>query len=377
MIYLDYSATTPVDESILSSYIKTTREYIGNANSMHSLGVKSKELLTQATNQIADIFKCHPKEIIFTSGASESNATAIKGIAYRNKSKGKHIISTVLEHKSILETLSFLSLEGFEISFVGVDENGKINLKDLENLIRKDTILVSVCAVNSEIGIEQPLEKIKKIIKKKNSNTIFHSDMTQAIGKTHINLDNVDMASFSSHKIYAPKGCGILYKKREIQMNPLIYGLTENCPQRGGTPALPLIVAFSKAIRITNEELDKRIEHCSKLRKILIEGLKDYPIIINSSNECVPQIFNISLLEIKSETFLHALENYDVYVSTTTACSSGNESYALKAMCASGKKDSRASKTSIRISLSHLTTEEEINEFIKIFGKVWNELLLK
>ena len=165
MIYLDYSATTPVDEGVLDTYIKVTREYIGNANSMHSLGVKSKELWNQATNQVAELLNIDPKEIIFTSGASESNATAIKGVAYKYRKRGLHIISTKLEHKSILETLGALTNEGFDVDFVKLNDNGQIDLDDLKNLIREDTILVSICAVNSETGFKQPLKEISKIIK--------------------------------------------------------------------------------------------------------------------------------------------------------------------------------------------------------------------
>lgn len=374
MIYLDYSATTPVDEGVLDSYVKVTRDYIANANSIHTLGVRSKELLMQATNQIADIFNCHPKELIFTSGASESNTTAVKGVAFKYASRGKHIITSKLEHKSILEVMGFLSSIGYEVSFVNILPNGQIDLKDLEGLIRDDTILVSICAVNSETGFKQPLKTIRQIINKKNPNVIFHSDLTQALGKTKFYLSDLDLASFSSHKIYAPKGIGILYKRRDLQIDTLIYGTTENCPFRGGTPALPLIVAFSKAIRLMNDNFDKNVKKCEKLKSELLKGLSKYPIQINSNDLCVPQIVNFSLLKIKSETFVHALEKYEVYVSTTTACSSLEESVVLKAI-SNGNKD--ISTTSIRVSLSHLTSMEDIHDFLNIFDKVWNELLLK
>lgn len=374
MIYLDYSATTPVDEGVLDSYVKVTRDYIANANSIHTLGVRSKELLMQATNQIADIFNCHPKELIFTSGASESNTTAVKGVAFKYASRGKHIITSKLEHKSILEVMGFLSSIGYEVSFVNILPNGQIDLKDLESLIRDDTILVSICAVNSETGFKQPLKTIRQIINKKNPNVIFHSDLTQALGKTKFYLSDLDLASFSSHKIYAPKGIGILYKRRDLQIDTLIYGTTENCPFRGGTPALPLVVAFSKAIRLMNDNFDKNVKKCEKLKSELLKGLSKYPIQINSNDLCVPQIVNFSLLKIKSETFVHALEKYEVYVSTTTACSSLEESVVLKAI-SNGNKD--ISTTSIRVSLSHLTSMEDIHDFLNIFDKVWNELLLK
>ena len=374
MIYLDYSATTPVDEGVLDSYVKVTRDYIANANSIHTLGVRSKELLMQATNQIADIFNCHPKELIFTSGASESNTTAVKGVAFKYASRGKHIITSKLEHKSILEVMGFLSSIGYEVSFVNILPNGQIDLKDLESLIRDDTILVSICAVNSETGFKQPLKTIRQIINKKNPNVIFHSDLTQALGKTKFYLSDLDLASFSSHKIYAPKGIGILYKRRDLQIDTLIYGTTENCPFRGGTPALPLVVAFSKAIRLMNDNFDKNVKKCEKLKSELLKGLSKYPIQINSNDLCVPQIVNFSLLKIKSETFVHALEKYEVYVSTTTACSSLEESVVLKAI---SYVNNDISTTYIRVSLSHLTSMEDIHDFLNIFDKVWNELLLK
>lgn len=374
MLYLDYSATTPVDERVLDSYCKATRDYIGNANSIHTLGVKSKELLMQATDQIADIFNCHPKELIFTSGASESNTTAIKGVAFKYASKGKHIITSKLEHKSVLEVMGFLSNNGYEVDFVNILPNGQVDLKHLEKLIRKDTILISICAVNSETGFKQPLKTIRQVINKKNPNVIFHSDLTQCLGKSRFYLSDLDLASFSAHKIYAPKGIGILYKKRNLNIDTLIYGTTENCPFRGGTPPLPLVVAFSKAIRLTNDKLETNIKKCEKLKEELLKGLEKYPIQINSNELCVPQIVNFSLLKIKSETFVHALERYEVYVSTTTACSSLEESTVLNAI-SNGNKD--VSTTSIRVSLSHLTSSSDIQEFLEIFDKVWNELLLK
>ena len=374
MIYLDYSATTPVDDRVLDSYIKVTKEYIGNANSIHNLGVKSKELLMQATNQIAEIINCNPKEIIFTSGASESNSTAIKGVAFKYEKRGKHIITSKLEHKSILETMGYLSSIGFEVEFVNLLPNGQIDLKHLEDIIREDTILISICAVNSEVGFKTPLKTIRQIINKKNPNIIFHSDLTQALGKTRFYLSDLDLASFSAHKIYAPKGIGILYKRKDLAINTLIFGTTENCPFRGGTPALPLVVAFSKAIRLANDSLDSRIKKCEKLRETLIKGLFKYDVQINSNELCVPQIVNLSLKRIKSETFVNALAKHEIYISTTTACSSLEESTVLNAI---SNNDKSLSTTSIRISISHLTTNEEMQEFLNVFDQVWNELLLK
>ena len=373
MVYLDYSATTFVLKEVLDSYNAVTNNYIGNANSMHFLGIKSKEMFMKATNQIASILGILPKEIIYTSGASESNSTAVKGIAFKYKNRGKHIITSKLEHKSILEVMDFLETKGFEIDYVKLDKNGIVDLKDLEAKIRKDTILVSICAVNSEVGIKQPLKTINQVIKKKNNLTFFHSDMTQALGKMQINLKDVDLASFSSHKIYAPKGIGLLYKKENIDIEPLIFGTTSNTPFRGGTPALPLVVAFSKAIRIAMENLEESVRHTTMLKEKLLNGLKEFDIVINSNDCCVPQIVNISLIKIKSESFIHALEKEEVYVSTNTACSSGEESTILKYLT----NDKNISTTSIRVSLSLYTTPEEINKFIKVFGESYRSLVYK
>ena len=373
MIYLDYSATTPVINDVLDSYVHVTKDFIGNANSIHNLGVRSKELLLKATRQISEILGCEPNEIVYTSGASESNSTALKGVAFKHCKRGKHIISSPLEHKSVLETLKYLEMCGFEVSYVKLLPNGQVDLKDLESLVRDDTILVSICAVNSEVGYKAPLKTIRQVINKKNDKVIFHSDMTQALGKTKINLNDVDLASFSGHKIYAPKGIGILYKSKRIEIDPLIWGLTENAKFRGGTPALPLIVSLSKAMRIMNENLENNIKKVTKLNELLISGLNDDRIHINSNNLCVPHIVNLSLKSIRSETFVRALEKYEVYISTNSACSSLESSTVLKAVT----DDKVINTTSIRISLSHFTTKLEINEFVRIFYKVYDELLLK
>lgn len=373
MIYLDYSATTPVLPEVLDSYVQVTKDFIGNANSIHNLGVKSKELLIKATNQISDILSCNPKEIIYTSGASESNSFAIIGCAMQYQNRGKHIITSYLEHKSTLEAIDYLKSIGFEISYVKLLENGQVDLADLENLIREDTILISICAVNSEVGFKAPLKTIRQIMNKKKSKAIFHSDMTQALGKRTFSLADVDLASFSSHKIYAPKGIGMLYKRKDLVLNPMIFGTTENTPFRGGTPALPLIVAFSKAMRIMNENFEKNIKKVENLKKVLIKGLSEYDIKINSNDLCVPHIVNLSLKKIKSETFVRALEKEGMCISTNTACSSLEESTVLKALT----NDKNISTTSIRISISHLTTLKEIESFLEAFRKTYESLLLK
>jgi len=374
VIYLDYSATTPVDKKVLDTYCNVTNNFIGNPNSKHKLGRSSKKLLDESTEKIAEILGCKPREIIYTSGASEANATALKGVAYMYAGRGRNIITTNLEHKSVSQAAGYLNTHGFNLDIVPLLPNGQVDLDKLRDYITKDTILVSICGVNSETGYKQDLKAIRKVIKEKNPNTLFHSDLTQALGKTDFDLNDVDLATFSSHKIYGPKGIGILYKNRNVDIEKLIYATNIDNPYRGGTPALPLIVSFAKALKLMYKDLDKKIKMCERLRKRLLKGLSKYPIRINSNDTSVPQIVNISLLRIDSNTFIKELEKYDVYVSTTTACSDNSESLLLNSLT---KGDKSISKTSIRISLSHLTTAQEINEFLKIFDKVYNDLIKK
>ena len=370
MVYLDYSATTPVLEEVLDSYNKVTKDYFGNPNSMHSLGVKSHELLDSATKQISDILNIKINEIIYTSGSTEANNLALIGAALSHGKKGSHIIVSKLEHDSIYGICNYLELNGFVIDYVNNNTEGVIDLEHLKKLVNKNTILVSICAVNSEMGIRQPLKTIKQVINKENSSTILHSDMTQSLGKIPINLADVDMASFSGHKIYAPKGIGMLYKKESIRIKPLFYG--SNNDLRPGTPPLPLIVSFSKAIRLANTDISKKDIKIKKYNDKLCDFFKKYPKIkINKTAYSISNILNISLMDIKPETFIHALEKHEVYVSSNTACSSGKISAAVLNLY----KDKQRALTTIRISLSYLTTLDEINEFMLVFDNVYKKLM--
>ena len=372
MIYLDYSATTPVSDEVLKTFIETTKKYIGNPNSLHKLGVEANNLINAATKQIAGLLNVKEKEIIYTSGSSESNNMAIKGIASKYQNRGKHIITTEFEHSSIYGPLTYLQKQGFKIDFVKTNEDGIVNLHDLENLINDDTILVSVGAVNSEIGIIQPIKEIAKIIKK-HPKCFFHVDMTQAFGKIKIDLTDVDLASFSAHKIYGIKGIGLLVKKENISLEPLIHGGKSTTIYRSGTPVISLITSLAKAMRLILENLDYNYEYIKNLNIKLKQELQKFnDVYINSNEYCIPHILNISIIGIKPETMLHALEKYEVYISTQTACSTGTISKSVYALT----KDKNRAQTSIRISLSHLTKEDEINKFLKIFTKCYKELKL-
>ena len=374
MIYLDYSATTYTNEEVLDSFVKASRNFFANPNSMHKLGTEADKLVKASTKQIADILGVKESEIIYTSGASESNNTAIKGIASKYSNRGKHIITTEFEHSSIYGPLGFLQKsEDFEVDFVETDEFGRVKLDSLEKLIRDDTILVTICSVNSEIGIRQPIEEIGRLIKKVNPKCFFHVDMTQSIGKEKVSFENVDLASFSAHKIFGIKGIGCLIKKDGIMLEPLIHGGKSTTVFRSGTPQLPLIVSCSKALRLAVENLDSKIGKIKKYNEYLIENLKKYENVrINSNQYSIPQILNISVLGVKPETMQHALEEYDIYISTQTACSKGGEKsrsvYALT-------NDLERATSSIRISISYVTTQEELDEFLKAFDECYKRLM--
>lgn len=373
MIYLDYSATTPVNKDVLDSFVKASLEFPGNSNSLHTLGVRCNKLIESATKQIADIFKIKETEIIYTSGSSESNNLAIKGVCMKYKNRGKHIITTHYEHSSIYGPLSYLQSEGFEVDFVDSDEFGLVDLKHLESLIREDTILVSINAINSEIGILQPIEEIGKIVKK-NPKCFYHVDLTQAVSKVDINLENVDLASFSAHKFFGIKGIGGLIKKEKIVIEPLIHGGKSTTIFRSGTPAHPLIVSLAKALRLACDDMENKYNKVLELNNYLKEKLNKYDnVYINSNDKCIPYILNISIINIKPETFLHALEKQEVYISTQTACSSSN---SLSKSVLDLTKDEARAKSSLRISLSYLTTKDELDKFIEIFDKCIKELTL-
>ncbi len=374
MIYLDYSATTPVDEEVLDAFIKTTKEYIGNANSLHLLGVKSKKLMESATMQVASLLNVDKEEVIFTSGASESNSLAILGLLLKYPNRGKHILTTPLEHSSITETLKYCEKLGYVIDIIPLLENGAIDFEKMKAMITKDTVLVTIAQVSSELGIHQDVEKIG-IYLKNYPLTFFHVDGTQAVGKIPINLENIDLFTFSGHKIYGLKGVGCLIKKKKIELEPLIHGGKSQTVYRSGTPALPLMVSLAKALRLSLSTQEENYLKVQKLNEFLIEELKKMPMVtINSTSLSIPHIVNFSVPTIKAETLLHQLEQEEVYVSTKTACS--NEKDLSLALLALGK-DKEIARSSIRVSLSHLTTEEEVKTFLKILKESIEKLHLK
>ena len=362
MIYLDYSATTFVNDEVLDTYNKVTKRYIGNPNSLHRLGLEAKKIIDESTNQVKKILKTD-KDVIYTSGATESNNLAIFGVVNKYKNRGKHIITTRLEHSSINEPLKKLESDGYKISYVSLNDDGTVNLDELNNLLCDDTILVTIATVNSEIGIMQDLDKISDIVKKY-PKVIFHTDATQVIGKRNISFDNVDLVSMSSQKFYGMKGVGCLLKNKNLLLEPIIYGGKSTTEFRSGTPATPLIVSFAKALRLAYIDLDERYNYVFELSNYTKNKLSEINgVILNSTSKSIPHIINFSISNIKAETLLHALEEEEIFISTRTACNKSDDySEAVFALT----KDRERSMHSLRVSLSYLTTRVEIDKFIEV-----------
>lgn len=364
MVYLDYSATTPVNKEVLDSFNKTCTSFIGNSNSLHKLGVEAKKLEEQATKQISELLNVHDFDIIYTSGSSESNNTVIKGICEKYQNRGKKIITTNLEHSSIYGPLGHLQKKGFDVEIVNTLDDGTVDIEHLKTLMDDEVILVTVASVNSETGLLQPIDIIGKVVKEY-SKCYFHVDMTQSIGKINVSFDNIDLVSFSAHKFYGIKGIGVLLKRKNIVIEPLIHGGKSTTVYRSGTPALSLIVSLSKALRLSITNLENNQKYVKKYHDIIIEKLSKYNHVhINSNDRCIPHIINFSVDFVKPETLQHALEEHDIYISTQSACSSGHS--ISKAVLELTKNEEYASH-SVRVSLSHLTTEQEVNQFLKAF----------
>lgn len=373
MIYLDNSATTMVDDRVLETFNKACKNYPGNSNSLHSLGIKSKELEDYATEKISNLLGVKPSEIIYTSGASESNNTVLKGVASKYKNRGNHIITTYLEHSSVLETCKYLENKGFIIDYVKIKDNGLIDIDDLERLLTDNTILVSVAYVDSELGIRQDIDTISKIVKK-HPKCYFHVDATQAIGKIKVDPTSIDFISMSAHKIFGLKGIGLLIKKDNIVIDNLIHGGKSTTIYRSGTPALPLICSLMKALELVIPNIDKNYEYVSSLSRKIKDNLKKYDNIhINSTENSIPYIINFSVIGVKPETFIHTMEEEDIYLSTKSACSTSDISLSVDSIY----HNREISMSSIRISLSYKNTEEEIDKFIKAFDKIYNKLVFK
>ncbi|RHT18217.1 cysteine desulfurase family protein [Clostridium sp. AM33-3] len=371
--YFDNSATTRVLDSVKDIVVKTMTEDYGNPASKHRKGMEAEQYIREARKIIADSMKVQEKEILFTSGGSESNNMALICTAWANQRAGKHIISTAIEHPSVYNPLGVLEELGFEVTILPVDHDGHISLKELEEAIRPDTILVSTMYVNNEVGAVEPVEEISRVIKAKNPSALYHVDAIQAYGKYVIRpkKQGIDLLSVSSHKIHGPKGVGFLYIRSGVKIKPLIYGGGQQAGMRSGTENVPGVAGFGAAVK------EMYTDHAEKIQKLI--GLKDYMIdrlgeiegtVINSKKgeASAPQIVSVSFEGVRSEVLLHALEDKGIYVSSGSACSSNHPgiSGTLKGIGVAQK----LLDSTIRISFSIFNTKEEVDYTIDVLKEL-------
>ena len=371
MIYLDYTANTPADPDVLGAYLAAERRYIANPNSTHIAGQEARAEMERVTQSIAQHLGVQPAEIIYTSGASESNNFALKGLARLSRHVGKHIISTPLEHSSVSGTLTALQEQGYEIDLVDIKRDGTIDLDHLKELLRPDTIVVAVTMVDSELGVVQPVQEIAEILKEY-PHCHLHVDATQAVGKIPVSFEGVDTMSLTAHKFYGLNGIGLLLKRRNLALEPLIHGGESTTIYRSGTPTVALASSLACALDLAVIDLPGRVGHVAKLNAELRAALSTYPLVrINSPEHAIPHVLNLSVRNVKGTVFQRELDARGVCVSVKSACSSdGLPSRAVLAVSQNG----RNALSSWRISLSHLTTEEEVTGFLHAFADCYNTL---
>ncbi|MBO5474151.1 MAG: cysteine desulfurase [Lachnospiraceae bacterium] len=367
-VYLDNSATTKCFEEAAELMHKIMCEDYGNPSSMHHKGVEAEQYLRYAKETLARILKVNEKEILFTSGGTESDNIALIGTAMANHRRGRHLITTRIEHPAILQTMSYLEDQGFEVTYLPVDCEGRISLKDLEEAVRPDTILVSIMHTNNEIGSLQPIAEAGALIKKCNPHTLFHVDAVQGFGKFRIypNKMYIDMLSVSAHKIHGPKGVGFLYIREGAKVNPVMYGGGQQKGMRSGTENVPGIAGMAKAAEMVYANLDSDMQRMYELRDMLIRGvsrIEDVKVNGCPGNEGAAHIVSLSVRGVRSEVLLHALEERGVYVSAGSACSSNKPQTSATLKAIGVEKDLLDS--TIRFSFSVFTTEEEIQYTIQ------------
>ena len=365
-IYLDYGATTPMDPRVVDAMIPWLREHFGNAASRsHAWGWEAEEAIENARKQVAELINADPREIVWTSGATESDNLAIKGAAHFYQGKGKHLITVKTEHKAVLDTMRELERQGFEVSYLDVNENGLLDLEVFKAAIRPDTILASVMAVNNEIGVVQDLNAIGALCREKG--IIFHVDAAQASGKMVLDMQSmpIDLMSLASHKTYGPKGIGALYVRRKprVRLEAQMHGGGHERGMRSGTLATHQIVGMGEAFRIAKEDMAKDMDHARGLRQRLLDGLKDLEqVFVNGDMENgVPHYLNMSFNYVEGESLIMGIKG--LAVSSGSACTSASlePSYVLRAL---GRSDELA-HSSLRMTFGRFTTEEEIDYAIK------------
>ena len=372
-IYLDNSATTRCYQEVCEIMVKTMREDYGNPSSMHMKGVESEKYIKEASSSIAKTLKVNEKEIYFTSGGTESDNWALIGTALANQRKGKHIITTAIEHPAVSAPCEFLEKQGFTVTKLGVDSQGRISLEELEQAITPETILVSVMYVNNEIGTVQPIAEIGNLIKRKNPGTYFHVDAIQAYGKYRIfpKKLKVDMLSVSGHKIHGPKGIGFLYIDEKVKIFPYIYGGGQQKGMRSGTDAVPQVAGLGIAAEKIYGNLEENVNHMRKLRDYFTEELQKIDqVVVHGADgeECAPHIVSAAFVGVRSEVLLHTLEDREIYVSAGSACSTHKRSGSPTLTAIDLPKNQMES--TVRFSFCEDTTREELEKTLEVLREV-------
>lgn len=368
MIYLDYSATTPIDEEILDLYVRIQKNFFANTTSLHALGQKSNYMFEKCKNELCEAMNIPNSEVVFTSNATEANNLAILG--YLSKYNSGKVITTKIEHPSVFEVFNHLEKNGFDVVYLDVDENGIIKLEDLKNELNKETLLVSIMWVNNIVGSIQPIKEVVEILKEY-PKAKLHVDMVQGITKIvpNFSFNDIDMFTLSTHKIYGPKGVGVLGYKKNIEVGKRLFGSTAQFGIKPGTLDLGLCVCTCKAIKKFLPKTLENYNYVKGLKDYLVEGLEKISYInINSSKMGSPYIVNFSIENMNGETIVHALEAKEIYVSTGSSCSSKLKK-PEKTILAMTNSNERAT-SSIRISLSYLTRKEEIDTLLKVLGDI-------
>lgn len=375
-VFMDYASCTPVNSEVYNTYCKLVKDYYVNSEAVYFAGNEVHNLVEKSRQQIAKLLHVDSDELLFTSGASEANSFAIKGFALKNMHKGKHIITSAMEHSSVLHSVEQLENEfGFEVTWLPVNKKGTIDYEQLQAALRPDTILVSLMSVNNEIGSIQDIERISKIVHS-SSRAKLHVDAVQSIGKMDMDFQYVDMLTFTAHKLYGIKGCGILYRKKNIELLPLISGGQQEFGLRGGTLNAPSCIVFAKTLRLALENQQKHYEYVKQLNLYAREKLLEIEdIVINSPEDACPYILNISCVSIGSEIMMNALNAKRICVSTQSTCSSRTKapSHTLTAM----GLDPSITYGAIRMSFSHLTTLEEIDYVMQNLKEIIHEFRTK
>ncbi len=378
MIYFDNSATTKVYPEVLTTYTKVSEAIWGNPSSLHKMGENAYNLLEQSRAQIAELLGCQKEEIFFTSGGTEGDNWAIKGTALEKGIYGKHLITTQVEHPAVLNSMKHLEKLGFEVTYLPVDENGRVSVLDLKQALRKDTILVSVMAVNNEVGTIQPLKEIARVLAD-HPKVHFHVDAVQAVGKGLTDLimdERVDLVTFSGHKFHAPRGVGFLYKKAGRKLAPLLSGGGQEKNLRSSTENLPAITAMAKALRLLLENETKNVAHEQAIRQKIFEHLQAFDKVTLFSqldDKFAPHILCFAIAGVRGETIVHAFEDQGVFISTTSACSSkkGQVSSTLHAM----QVDDKIATSAVRVSLDENNTMAQADKFNQIFDDIYQKFL--